>query len=126
VKPVIYLDVEDLVRIADRVTGGTAQVRDMGLLGSSAHRPRTNVFGHEPYPTLADKAAALMVSLTMNHALIDGNKRLALGAGLTFIYINTGVYPDISEDEQYELVMGIAAGELELTDVADILRNAGV
>jgi len=57
----IYLDVEDLVNIAAAVIAPQdVVIRDVGLLTMSAHRPQTRAFGHEPYPTIADKAAALL------------------------------------------------------------------
>jgi death-on-curing protein len=124
---VIYLDEEDLVYIAQAVMGDQEIViRDVGLLGMSAHRPQTNVFGYEPYITVAEKAAALLVSITMNHALQDGNKRLALAAAWSFCGLNCGRQPDMTNDEAYELVMGVARGELEVKEVTDALSAAGI
>ncbi|MEV6494212.1 type II toxin-antitoxin system death-on-curing family toxin [Actinoplanes sp. NPDC051633] len=123
----IYLDVEDLLQIAGRTLGASPLVRDMGLLGASAARPQTNVFGYEPYKTLGAKAAALLVSLTMNHALQDGNKRLALAAAEVFIFINTdGALLEMTNDEKYHLVMGVARGELDVDDVAAKFWEAGI
>lgn len=71
----IYLTVEDVLCVARRTLGDEPKVRDLGLLSASVARPRTVVFGHDPYPTLADKAAALIHSIARNHSLVDGNKR---------------------------------------------------
>jgi death-on-curing protein len=71
-----YLSVEDLLEIASRVLDDVA-VRDPGLLAAAAARPLTTVFGDDAYPTFEDKVAALLHSLVPNHALVDGNKRLA-------------------------------------------------
>lgn len=122
----LYLDVEDLLHIATRTLGQVPQVRDLGLLGASAARPQTNVFGHEPYKTLADKAAALLVSICMNHALIDGNKRLAWAAAVSFMLINGSALPELNNDEAYDLVMGVATGNLEWQDVAAAFCEAGI
>ena len=97
-----------------------------GLLSMSAHRPQAVVFGYEPYPTVADKAAALLVSLTMNHPLQDGSKRLTLAAAWVFCGLNLGRQPDMTNDQAYELVMGVARGELDVPQVADHLRQAGI
>jgi death-on-curing protein len=124
---VIYLDEEDLVYIAQAVMADQEVViRDVGLLGMSAHRPQTNVFGYEPYITVAEKAAALLVAITMNHALQDGNKRLALAAAWSFCGLNCGRQPDMTNDEAYELVMGVARGELEVKEVTEALSAAGI
>jgi len=75
---VIYLSPAELLHVAERATGGEVVVRDHGLLASAAARPQTTVLGEDAYPRLVDKAAALMHSLARNHALVDGNMRLAL------------------------------------------------
>ena len=63
--------------------GGLAGVRDLGLLESALYRPRT---GH--YEDLAEMAAALFESLTMNHPFVDGNKRVAFFATDIFLRLN--------------------------------------
>ncbi|RZU49949.1 death-on-curing protein [Krasilnikovia cinnamomea] len=123
----IYLDAEDLADIAAAVLEpDPVVIRDVGLLSMAAHRPRTEVFGHEPYPTIAQKAAALLVSVCQNHPLQDGNKRLALAAGWVFCGLNCGRQPALTQDEAYELVMGVARGELDVPEVATALREAGI
>ena len=72
----IFLDLEDLLHVAERATGGSVGVRDIGLLESAAARPRASAFGADAYATPHDKAAALVHSILRNHALVDGNKRL--------------------------------------------------
>jgi death-on-curing protein len=108
---VIYLDLDDLLHVAAR-TLGEAQVRDAGLLESALARPRTKAFGEDVSPSIHGKAAALLHSLARNHALVDGNERLALAGTIAFYGLN-GVRLTLSNDEAYELVMAIAAGELD-------------
>ncbi len=62
----IFLDLEDLLNVAERATGGPVQVRDIGLLESAAARPRASAFGADAYPTLHDKSAALLHSIVRN------------------------------------------------------------
>jgi death on curing protein len=124
---VIYLDEEDLLHIAERVlTPQQPVVRDMGLLSMSAHRPQSFAFGVEPYPTVSDKAAALLVAICMNHPLVDGNKRLAFAACWVFCDINAGRQPALSQDEGFELVMSVARGDFDVPEVAAILKGAGL
>lgn len=113
----IYLDLEDLLHIADRAMPGGVAVRDPGLLQSALARPRATVFGKDAYVTVTAKAAALLHSLARNHALVDGNKRLALTAVIAFLGLN-GRRLTLSNDGAYDLVMAVAAGELE--EVGDI------
>ncbi len=94
------------------------QVQDLGLLESAVRRPATSVFGQDAYPTLAPKAAALMESLCNNHALIDGNKRLAWTATDVILRIN-GVVLDASIDDAEAFVLGVASGQSNLDVVTD-------
>ncbi len=106
----IYLDLDDLLHVAAR-TLGDVQVRDAGLLQSALARARSTAFGQDAYPSVHGKAAALLHSITGNHALVDGNKRLALAATIAFYGLN-GIRLSLSNDEAYELVMSVAASEV--------------
>ena len=114
--PVDFLSVEDLLEIA-RGLLEVVEVRDMGLLASAAGRPQTTVFGEDAYPTLADKAAALMHSVARNHALVDGNKRLAWSATRVFCLLN-GRDIAFSVDEAEALVLAVAKGDADVSDIA--------
>ncbi len=117
-----YLDLEDLLEVARRAVGERVAVRDHGLLESALARPRASVFGHDAYPDVHLKAAALLQSLACNHALVDGNKRLAWTACRTFLAIN-GQWIKASEDQRFELVIRVAAGDEHIIDeIAEQLR----
>jgi death-on-curing protein len=117
-----HLTVEQALRIARIAVGGRVEVRDVGLLDAAVHRPRASVLGQDAYPDLFAKAAALMHSLARNHALVDGNKRLAWLATYVFCAKN-GVELEPDDDIAYELVVAVAAGRLE--DVGEIARALG-
>lgn len=112
----IYLDVEDLRHIAERILPGV-EVRDVGLLEAAVARPRASAFGGDAYPSVHDKAAALLHSIVGNHALADGNKRLGLAAVIAFYGMN-GFRLTLTNHEAFDLVMAVAAGHLG--DVAAI------
>ena len=115
----IFLDLEDLLHVARR-TLGDVEIRDVGLLESASARPRSTAFGEDAYPSIHLKAAALLHSVARNHPLVDGNKRLALAATIAFYGLN-GVRLTLSNDEAYELIMAVAAGQLD--DVEQIARR---
>jgi death-on-curing protein len=121
----IYLDLEDLLHVAERTLGGPPKVRDIGLLNSALARPQTVAFGVVAYPTLAEQAAALMHSLCQNHALIDGNKRLALAGVIAFVGLN-GYELQLTNDEAYDLTMAIARGGLDVPEIAAALQLAAI
>lgn len=108
----IYLTLDELLFVANRAIEGDVVVRDHGLLESALARPRATVFGTDAYPTLDEQAAALLHSLARNHALIDGNKRLALAGTIAFLGVN-GQRLTCTNDEAYDLVIAVATGDLD-------------
>jgi death on curing protein len=118
-----YLDLDDLLDIARAAVGEDAVVGDYGLLESARARPRASVFGEDAYPDLHLKAAALLHSLARNHALVDGNKRLAWTACRTFLAIN-GQWISAPEDDRFEFVIRVATGVLpDLDKIAEQLHT---
>jgi death on curing protein len=115
-----YLQLEDLLALIDELAVGP--VRDLGLLDSAAHRPQTSLFGDDAYPDLHTKAAVLLESLTRNHALVDGNKRLAWVAVVVFYGLN-GLIVRAPEDPAYDQVIGVATGELSPAHTASLLSE---
>ena len=83
-----YVTFEEVLRINENILGTTPEVRDIGLLASAVGRPQLVVFGTDPYPTLSAKAAALMESICLNHAFIQGNKRTAVIAAIHMLNWN--------------------------------------
>ena len=119
----IYLTLPELLHVAERTLGSEVLVRDHGLLHSALARPQASAFGADAYPSLEEKAAALLHSIARNHALVDGNKRLALAAAVAFLGIN-GRRLTLTNDEAYELVIAVAAGQLqEIAELADRIRD---
>ena len=78
-----------------------------GLLASSLARPMP-YFGQDRYPTIAEKDAALMWSITLNHPFNDGNKRASLTTAFVFI-VNNGHLIAVDQDEAVEMCLRIAA-----------------
>ena len=87
----ILLNLEELLHVAVRTLGAEPDVRDMGLLVSALARPQAAAFGGAAYPTIHNIGAALLHSLAPNHALVDGNERLALAVTIASVLeANTG------------------------------------
>jgi death on curing protein len=119
-----FLETDDLVSIARQVVGRDLHVGDWGLLASAAARPKATVFGEDAYPDLDGKAAALMSSLVRNHALVDGNKRLGWAATVVFCELNGMDLAPPSEDEAYDLVIGVADGsQVDVAKISEHLRR---
>lgn len=118
-----HLTLETLLRIAERALADQqVHVRDHGLLESAIARPAATVFGEDAYPTLEVKAAALSHSLGTNHALVDGNKRLAWAATIVFLMLNGLVIANPPEPDAFDLVVAITSGqESDLTKIGERL-----
>ena len=93
--------------------GGGAGVRDAGLFESALARPVN--LAHYGEPDAADLAAAYGFGIARNHPFIDGNKRTALAAALTFLSLNGHdvMIPMEGCAEVEELMLTIADGKLE-------------
>jgi death-on-curing protein len=115
-----HLTVEDLLVIAEEALGVPA-VRDIGLLDSAAHRPQASAFGKDAYPTIDEKAAALLEAVARNHALVDGNKRLAWAAVVVFYDLNGFDLDPPTVDEAVELVIAVASGQVDLPRLTERL-----
>ena len=120
----IYLTLPELLHVAGRVLGPEVAVRDYGLLEAALARPHATVFGKDAYPSLDAEAAALLHSLARNHAMIDGDRRLALAAVIAFYGLN-GRRLTLTNGQAYDLVMKVAAGELDqVEDIMAVLQGA--
>ena len=93
----------------------------MGLLDSAVHRPMSGFAGHEVYPTIELKAAALLHSLAKNHALFDGNKRLSWITCLVFLARN-GYAPDLTHQEAVNLVLAVTQDLDDVPEIAERLK----
>ncbi len=115
-----YLELEDIIMMIR--TLGIGPVRDVGLVDSAVNRPRSSAFGEDAYVTFNLKAAALLQSMAKNHALVDGNKRLAWLSTVVFCDLN-GLAPQLTDDEAFQLVYDISSSQLEVAEIAERLHR---
>ncbi len=120
-KEIDYLELADILKLGQEIISDF-RIRDLGLLESAVARPRTSVFGEDAYPTFPDKVAALMHSIARNHALIDGNKRLAWSAARLFCLMND-VDIKMNRDRAYELVVAVESGQIDLPELCVSLKK---
>lgn len=97
----IYVNLAELLHIAGRTLGSLPLIRDAGLLASALARPQASAFGAGVYPDIHAKAAAVLHSIARNHALVDGDKRLALAAVIAFYGLN-GLRLTLTNDGAYD------------------------
>lgn len=92
-------------------TGGSADVRDFGLLDSALEGIYQTFDGRELYPTKEEKGARLGFTLIANHAFTDGNKRIGMYVMLTFLEVN-GIRMDCTNEDVVEAGLGVASGKM--------------
>lgn len=117
-----YLTPAELYSINEEVVGHRPFVRDRHLLRSAAARPMNAAFGQEAYPTIFDKAAALLHSLAYHHLFADGNKRTATRATVRFLQEN-GLDVTWTEADAYQYILEIAQGLHDVPAIAEWLQN---
>ena len=120
-----YLSLEEVLelhRMILRQSGGMSGLRDSDALESALAQPHMTFGGEDLYPSLAEKAASLGFSLIMNHPFLDGNKRIGHAVMETFLVLN-GYEVQASTDEQEEIILRLAAGELDRATFTDWLRS---
>jgi death-on-curing protein len=100
--------------------GGSAGVRDLGLLESAVAVPESSFDGGYLHASLPEMAAAYLFHLAQNHAFVDGNKRVAAAAMIMFVYLNDHDLA-CNEDELVELTLGVASGTTTQAEVAVFL-----
>nr|WP_313901386.1 type II toxin-antitoxin system death-on-curing family toxin [Mycobacterium sp. SMC-8] len=83
----IYL-VSDDVALINRRFVGPHQLRDFGLLDAAVTRPQMSAYGSDAFPTIHEKAAALLHGLARSHPFVNGNKRTAWTATAMFYMLN--------------------------------------
>jgi death-on-curing protein len=114
-----FLNFDDLLTVVHAAMAPAQPlIRDVGLLESALARPQSSAFGSDAYPTLHEKAAAFMESLARNHALVDGNKRLAWVATRLFLEFNGMIMraPDAPAGDRF--VRKVATGQLAVREIA--------
>ncbi|MGB5489122.1 MAG: type II toxin-antitoxin system death-on-curing family toxin [Lysobacterales bacterium] len=122
IQPVLFPTLQETLELHEQLIlrfGGSAGVRDLGLLQSALIRPQTGY-----YDTLSMQAAALLQSLCQNHCFVDGNKRVAFACTAIFLRMNSfrlSVKPDEGESFMIEEVI---QRKIAIEDIASWLEKA--
>lgn len=121
-KPLTLEQLLQLHALVAQATGGTSGLRDLGRLEAALATQTQNVFGQELYDSPTEKAAALIRGIIADHPLVDGNKRTAMLAGLTFLKLQ-GVTFLIPKGQLEDFAVRIAVEQLDIKAIADWLEH---
>lgn len=120
----IYLTPEQVEKIHVAVMeqfGGAYGIRSMELLESAVFRMQATFGGEDLYQDIFEKAGAILESLCKNHPFIDGNKRTAFTAAVTFLELND-YETKFDQKETEEIMLGVAMGKIKFNEIANFLK----
>jgi death-on-curing protein len=118
---ITYLTADDVLRINERFVGPD-QLRDFGLVDGAVMRPQMSAFGEDAFPTIHEKAAALLHGLARNHPFVTGNKRTAWTAMAMFYMVN-GYNLPVEALDVISLTTDVAEGQIGVQDIAAMLKD---
>jgi death-on-curing protein len=91
--------------------GGTAGLRDRGLLQSALARAQQH-YAYAEGTDIIEMAALYTAGVVRNHPFVDGNKRSGFMAGVLFLEMN-GYDFAATEEDVIGSVLALAAGEMD-------------
>ncbi|MEY4580590.1 MAG: hypothetical protein RL701_5293 [Pseudomonadota bacterium] len=118
----LYLTLDEVLALHAALLarhGGANGVRDMGLVESALARARSGY-----YESLSEQAAALLQSFAMNHAFIDGNKRVAWASSMVFLRMNGYRVSVRADDAERFLIDQIIVRRAEIAAIAEWLERS--
>lgn len=120
-----FLSVQEILELHERLVerfGGSHGLRDLGMLESAVAMPQAGFGEAYLHEDIFEMAAAYLFHIVMNHPFIDGNKRTGTHAALVFLADN-GYAVTLSQDEKYDLVIGVCEGTVTKKALASAFRE---
>ena len=120
-----FLTIHEVFAIhADQIEryGGDPALLDAGLLISAVNMPRQAFGGRFAHADLFEMAAAYLFHIVQNHAFADGNKRTGAVAAIVFLPLNA-MEVTVPEKEFLDLVVEVASGKADKTEIASFFRE---
>jgi len=123
--PLRFLSVDDVLAIHEDTIaneGGSAGLRDPGLLESAVLMPQQQFDGAYLHDGVAAMAAAYLFHIASNHAFIDGNKRTGALAALVFLDVN-GRKKLPAADVLEHVTLAVASGAMTKEALTEWMRQ---
>ena len=124
-KNTVFLTFEQVIVVHDdqiQRYNGSHGIHDLSLLESAVMRPQASFGGRYLYPTLFEKTAAMIHSLVMNHAFVDGNKRTAMVSGIIMLDLNDYKLT-VSQEELIKTALDVRHGRLDVKSLSQWLKK---
>jgi len=113
------IEFEEVIQIHEILIekfGGLKGIKNEAGLKSALARPFMEFDGKQLYEDTESQSAALIESLLINHPFNDGNKRTGYVL-MRMLLLRNGKDIDVSENEKYQFVISIAAGEMKFEEI---------
>ena len=121
-----FLTLDEVIEIHQEMIdryGGSAGIRDQGLLESAVASPQAGFGGQYLHVDVFEMAAAYLFHITMNHPFIDGNKRAGATAAFVFLKLNNRTLT--AGENQFELIVrAVAEGKLGKDEIAKFFQKS--
>ena len=120
-----YLSAEEIKKINQIVvelSGGSAGVREVGMLDSIVVKPQASLYSQEMYPDIFLKAAVLYESIVNYHVFIDGNKRTGWACLARFLFIND-YNIKVSDQEIEDYTIFVATKNPDFAEIAQWIKT---
>lgn len=122
---IVFLKLDEVLEIhQDQIEryGGSAGIRDIGLLQSALAIPSASYGGQYLHTDIFEMAAAYLFHIVQGHPFIDGNKRVGAMSAFIFLSMNN-IFISASESSFETLVFHIAKGKTEKSAIAKFFRQ---
>jgi death-on-curing protein len=120
-----FLTLDEVIEIHQEMIdryGGSAGVRDQGLLESAVASPQAGFGGQYLHVDVFEMAAAYLFHITMNHPFIDGNKRAGATAAFVFLKLNNRTLT--AGENQFEVIVrAVAEGKLGKDEITKFFQK---
>ncbi len=103
-------------------TGGSEEIRDLGLIESGLNRGFATFDGIDLYKEIEDKISAVTHGLVKNHGFVDGNKRIGVSVMVLLLKLNN-IHIKYSQQELIELGLKVADGSFNEEDIKMWINN---
>lgn len=121
----IFLTIDEIIELHSKLiekTGGCQGIRDKNLIESAIYSSMASFADTEIYPSIEEKAAKIMFSLTNNHAFTDGNKRIGILVMLLTLELNA-VKVKYSQSELINLGLSVADGSSDYYQILNWIQE---
>lgn len=122
---ITFLRLENIILFHEKIikkTGGSAGIRDRGLIESALNRAFVTYDGKDLYPSIIEKISVITQSLISNHGFIDGNKRIGIAAMLVMLKMKN-VKVSYKQQELIELGLKTAEGFMKEKDILNWIKE---